>query len=106
MRKPVLRVSDKSDTNQAVQPQKMARGLKFRIYEVERLYYPCSDTNGADPTPTALISCAVISQLICVFVFTYANAGFLTTRLKLISIKTRRTNVDFNDLGQELQCFL
>ena len=28
VRKPVFRVSD---TNQAVQPQKMARGLKFRI---------------------------------------------------------------------------
>ena len=27
-----------SDTNRAVQAQKMARGLKFRIYEVEELY--------------------------------------------------------------------
>ena len=48
MRKPVLGVSDKSDTNQAVQPQKMARGLKFCILEVEGLYYPCRETNGAD----------------------------------------------------------
>ena len=37
-----------SDTNQAVQPQKMARGLKYCIKEVEGLYYPCSKTNGAD----------------------------------------------------------
>ena len=29
----------RSDTNQAVQPQKMARGLKFQILEVEGLYY-------------------------------------------------------------------
>ena len=37
-----------SDTNQAVQPQKIARGLKFRIQEVEGLYYPFSENEGAD----------------------------------------------------------
>ena len=37
-----------SDTNQAVQLQKMARGLKFRIEEVEGLYYLCSENKGAD----------------------------------------------------------
>ena len=26
----------------------MARDLKFRIYEVERLYYPCSENKDAD----------------------------------------------------------
>ena len=26
----------------------MARGLKFRIKEVEELYYPCSENKGAD----------------------------------------------------------
>ena len=36
------------DTNWAVQSQKMARGLKFRIYVVEGLYYPCSKNKGAD----------------------------------------------------------
>ena len=38
----------RSDTNQAVQSQKMARGMKFRIQEVEGLYYPCSENEGAD----------------------------------------------------------
>ena len=38
----------RSDTNRAVQKQKMARGLKFRIYEVEGLYYLCSENKGAD----------------------------------------------------------
>ena len=38
----------RSDTNRAVQSQKMARGLKFRIYEEEVLYYPCSENKGAD----------------------------------------------------------
>ena len=35
-------------TNQSVQPHKMASGLKFRIYEVEGLYYLCSKNKGAD----------------------------------------------------------
>ena len=47
MRKPTFLFRTWSDTNQAVQPQKMAIGLK-----VEGLYYLCSDlcseNNGAD----------------------------------------------------------
>ena len=38
----------RSDTNRSVQPQKMARGLKFRIYVVEGLYYLYSKNKGAD----------------------------------------------------------
>ena len=38
----------RSHTNRAVQSQKMARGLKICIYEVEGLYYPCSENKGAD----------------------------------------------------------
>ena len=34
--------------NQAVQLQKMARGLKFRIKKVEGLYYLYSENKGAD----------------------------------------------------------
>ena len=37
-----------SDTNRAVQLQKMARGLKFRIKIEDGLYYPCSENKGAD----------------------------------------------------------
>ena len=37
-----------SDTNQAVQPQKMVRGLKFQVKEVEGLCYLCSKNKGAD----------------------------------------------------------
>ena len=36
------------DTNWAVQPQKVAGGLKFWILEVEGLYYLCSKNKGAD----------------------------------------------------------
>ena len=38
----------RSDTNQAVQLQKMDRGLKFRIKEVEGLYYPYCENKGTD----------------------------------------------------------
>ena len=37
-----------SNTNQAVQPQKMARSLKFRIEEVKGLYYLCGENKDAD----------------------------------------------------------
>ena len=48
MRKPTFWFPTWSDTNRAVQPQKMARGLKFRIWKVEGLYYLCSENKGAD----------------------------------------------------------
>ena len=48
MRKPTFWFPTRSDTNQAVQPKEMARGLKFGIKEVEGLYYPCSENKGAD----------------------------------------------------------
>ena len=47
----------------------MIRGLKFRIKEVERLYYLCSEKK-------ALISCVVDVQLISAFVFAYAKSLF------------------------------
>ena len=48
MRKPTMWFLTRSDTNQAVQPMKMARGLKFCIWEVEVLYYPSSENKDAD----------------------------------------------------------
>ena len=48
VRKPVSGFPTMSDTNHAVQPQKMVRSLKFQIYKVEGLYYPCSKTKDAD----------------------------------------------------------
>ena len=61
MRKPTFWFPTFSDTNQAVQLQKMARGLKFRINKVEELYY---------------LDVAKTKALICVFVFAYANCWF------------------------------
>ena len=39
---------NRSDTNRIVQAQKMARGLKFCIQQVEELYYPYSKNKVAD----------------------------------------------------------
>ena len=46
--KPTMWFPNRSDTNRPVQAQKQARSLKFRIYKVEELYYPCSENKGAD----------------------------------------------------------
>ena len=49
MRKPHLPgFLPESDTNRALQPQKMVRGLKFQNEEVKGLYYLCSEKKGAD----------------------------------------------------------
>ena len=63
--KPRIRFPNRSDTNQAVQSQKQARSLKFRILEEEEVYYLCSENKGAD-------------QLLGyrVFVFTYVDCWF------------------------------
>ena len=47
MGKPTFWFQTWSDTNQAVQLQKMARGLKFQILKVEGLFYLCSENKGA-----------------------------------------------------------
>ena len=64
VRKPVFGFPTRSDTNRAVQLQKMARGLQFRIYKIGGLYYLRSENKGAD------------QLLICVFVFEYAKKVF------------------------------
>ena len=70
MRKPTFWFPTCSDTNQAVQLQKMARGLKFRIWKEEGLYY------FYVAKTKELIGFAVTAKLICVFVFAYAKCWF------------------------------
>ena len=86
MGKPVFGVSDQVYTNRAVQPQKMTRGLKFRIYVEEGLYYPYSENK-------ALISCAVTAQLICVFVFAYAKSRVSNNEAHLTESHRENCNV-------------
>ena len=58
------------DTNLDVETQKIASGLKFRKL---RNFTFCLAKKKT------LVRCAVTLQLICVFVFAYAKAGFLLT---------------------------
>ena len=83
-----------SDTNQAVQLQKMARGLKFRINEEEGLYYQCSENKGADQLRGNREADLRLCFLICkMFVFSLRGSyglvwsgtqktDFLSARLK------------------------
>ena len=48
MRKPTMWFLNRFDTNRAVQAQKMARSLKFRIQEEEGLYFLSSENKGTD----------------------------------------------------------
>ena len=48
MRNPSSGFPTRPDTNRAEQQQDMARDLKFRIKEVEGLYYLSSENKGAD----------------------------------------------------------
>ena len=62
-----LEVLTRSGIIQAIQPQKMVKGLKFwNIYGFRKeLYCLCRETK-------VLISCEVTTQLICAFVFAFA----------------------------------
>ena len=62
-----------SHTNQVVQLQKMARGLKFQTLKVEGLYYLFSE------------------KKICVFVFAYAKHWFSHDGLKYLFSRNRRS---------------
>ena len=64
MRKPFQVFLTGSDTYLNLQPQKMVRDLKFRKYSECSVYVAKTK---------ALISCAVIAQLICAFVFAHAK---------------------------------
>ena len=67
----------------------MARSLKFRIYEEEKLYYPCSENKGADQLR------GYYREADLRFLFSHMQkSGFLTTRLKcksglLLSLKEK-----------------
>ena len=76
MRKPTVWFPTWSDTNQAVQLQKMARGLKFRIQKVEGMYYLCSENKGADQLRGHR------EADLCLWFSHMQNVGFLMTRLK------------------------
>ena len=56
-----VRFQNRPDTNQSVQPQSIAKSLKFQTEKEEASYYLLGENKGADLL-------AVTVQLICVFV--------------------------------------
>ena len=68
-----LGVPTGSDTHQAIQPHKIARGWKSRAWEVLWLHYVAKTK--------ALISFAVTAKLTCVCIFAYAKIRFFMTWL-------------------------
>ena len=98
----------RSDTNQAVQPQKMARGLKFCISEVDGLYYLCSENKGDDQLRgTRSWSASLFSHmqksgfLMTQFIFRYRGSSMgayvlltLLTAAKRATIAHLRANIN------------
>ena len=64
-------ISSPCEPNGSGELKKNVRYLKFRIQEVDGLYYPCSKTK-------ALISFAVIATLVCAFVLVYSKSLLIT----------------------------
>ena len=69
----------RSDRSRDVQPQKIARGLKFQSYEVEGLYHLCSENKGTaqlcgnNRAAAQLCGNNRPADLICAFVFAYES---------------------------------
>ena len=80
------------DTNRAVQPQKMARDLKFRKKRDRTIFVVKIE---------ALISCAVTTQLICAFVFAYKKNRFFLDAAQLIVevLELNRLVYEFENLA-------
>ena len=103
MRKPTFWFPTWSDTNQAAQLQKMARGLKFWIEKVEGSFYLCSENKGADQLrryrEADMRLCFRICK-ICVFVFAYTKCLFshdtahivILHILMMFHVSTKRLN--------------
>ena len=83
-------------------PQKRARGLKFRIKEVKRLYYPCSKNKGADQAHSY---CAADLRL-C---FCVCNQSYFSTEHANLSNKCRRLSTssvtDFTTFAKDGLCW-
>ena len=80
-RKLAFEFPTRSNTNWAVQLQKIAGGLKFGIYSVEGSYYLCSENKGANQL------CSYHTADLCLLFSPMQKTVFLITRLTNKSIK-------------------
>ena len=88
MRKPTFLILTRSDTNPAVQSQKMARGLKFGCGKWRDCTIYVAKTK-------ALISFAVTAKLICVFVFPYAKCWFSHEAAHILFVQKIMKNAEW-----------
>ena len=89
-----------SDTNRPVQSQKQARSLKFRIYEEEGLYYPCSENKGTDQ----LRSYNKADLRLCFCLGKYGAAHII--QCILIAAKLKLSFFDVLDIGHFVNLYL
>ena len=90
MRKPTFWFLTWSDTNQAVELQKMARGLKFRLKKVEELYYLCSENKGADQLRGYREADLRLCLRICKCWFSHDAAHFIFDNLMTIRLQKEK----------------
>ena len=74
----------RSYTNQAVQTQKMARGLKLHIKEVEEMLYLCSENKGAEQLCGYCRADLRLCFRICKNRFSH-NAAYMKLEISLMS---------------------
>ena len=80
MRKPIFGVSDQVRHDQAVQPQKMGRGLKFWSWIEEGFCYLCSENKGADQMWGYRAADLRLCFLICKIRFSHDPAQLILPR--------------------------
>ena len=86
----------RSDTNLPVQPMKMVRGLKFRLLGVGKL-------NHLRSKKRALFSCGVTAQLICIFIFAYAESKVSNKYMSRVMRKPTFWFSTWSDTNQAVQ---
>ena len=97
--KPMFWILTRSDTNQAVQPPEMARGLKFCIEEVEVFYYPSSENKGTDQLRGFCEADLCLCFHICkTLVFSWRGSNHWSETRHLITVK-------FSKIGNVLVIF-
>ena len=90
MRKPTIWILTRSDTDQAIQPLKVARGWKFWIKEVEGLYFLCSENKGADQLRGHREADLRLCFRICkVLVFSRSGSYIISKNCKNLVVRTQ-----------------
>ena len=91
----------RSHTNRAVQSKKMARCLKFHIYEVEGLCYPCSENKDTDQLRSYREADLRLCFRICESQFSHNEAHIQQSKLTYTCIHRGNTKKSLPVLSTE-----